>query len=294
MTRQERAVRTREALIEAAARLFDQDGYEVTSLAAVTALAGVSAGALYFHFATKADLADAVVEAAMARLRSILGPGDGAGGGGGSTTAGGRDRGGSGVGREGDAANGSAPGAVAGGGEAGPESVREVQRLIDTTHRFVRTLSADVVLRAGFGLDRTRGERTTRGHAPVAGAEGPAGRTVPERSAPDRRAAERAGSAPRSGAWPGVGGGLREVWSGWVHAVLAAADARGALAPGVAARDVAPAVVAATVGFEVLGTQDASWLAQGPVSGFWRLVLPALVPAALLGSLSAAGTGAAR
>ncbi|MER0443800.1 ScbR family autoregulator-binding transcription factor [Streptomyces sp. Edi4] len=71
MAMQQRAVRTREALIEAAAEQFDRDGFETTSLATVSARAGVSNGALHFHFASKAALAGAVRETAAGRLRTI-------------------------------------------------------------------------------------------------------------------------------------------------------------------------------------------------------------------------------
>ncbi|AIS01048.1 ScbR family autoregulator-binding transcription factor [Streptomyces glaucescens] len=71
MAKQERAIRTRNALITAAAELFDQDGYEASSLAVISARAGVSSGALHFHFANKAALVDGVVNAAGERLRSI-------------------------------------------------------------------------------------------------------------------------------------------------------------------------------------------------------------------------------
>lgn len=71
MAKQERAVRTRNALIESAAELFDRDGFETASLSMISARAGVSSGALHFHFASKADLADAVGQAAALRLDRI-------------------------------------------------------------------------------------------------------------------------------------------------------------------------------------------------------------------------------
>ncbi|MEU8765104.1 ScbR family autoregulator-binding transcription factor [Streptomyces sp. NPDC048659] len=71
MAKQERAIRTRNALIESAAVLFDRDGFEVASLATISARAGVSSGALHFHFQSKAALADAVVGAAGERLVRI-------------------------------------------------------------------------------------------------------------------------------------------------------------------------------------------------------------------------------
>ncbi|MFI8827738.1 ScbR family autoregulator-binding transcription factor [Streptomyces sp. NPDC053431] len=71
MAKQERAIRTRNALVESAATLFDREGFEVASLATISARAGVSSGALHFHFPSKAALADAVVAAAGDRLARI-------------------------------------------------------------------------------------------------------------------------------------------------------------------------------------------------------------------------------
>lgn len=62
MAQQERARSTRSAIIHAAARIFEEYGYGGTSLAAVSAGAGVTKGALYFHFAAKEELAVAVIE----------------------------------------------------------------------------------------------------------------------------------------------------------------------------------------------------------------------------------------
>ncbi|MET9361582.1 ScbR family autoregulator-binding transcription factor [Streptomyces sp. NPDC006632] len=71
MARQERAVRTRNTLIESAAELFDREGFETASLATISSRAGVSNGALHFHFASKAALAGAVWETAAQRLWRI-------------------------------------------------------------------------------------------------------------------------------------------------------------------------------------------------------------------------------
>lgn len=62
MPQQERARSTRSAIIRAAALVFEQQGYGGTSLAAVAMRAGVTKGALYFHFAAKENLAVAVIE----------------------------------------------------------------------------------------------------------------------------------------------------------------------------------------------------------------------------------------
>lgn len=60
-TRQERAVATRAVIVEAAAAEFDEHGYLGTSMDAVALRAGLTKGALYFHFGSKADLAGAVI-----------------------------------------------------------------------------------------------------------------------------------------------------------------------------------------------------------------------------------------
>ncbi|KOU45938.1 ScbR family autoregulator-binding transcription factor [Streptomyces sp. NPDC060334] len=57
---QERAARTRERLVRAAAEAFDEHGLGAASMQAVSKSAGVSKGALYFHFPSKEHLADAV------------------------------------------------------------------------------------------------------------------------------------------------------------------------------------------------------------------------------------------
>ncbi|ROQ23226.1 TetR family transcriptional regulator [Streptomyces sp. PanSC19] len=58
--KQERAVRTRQALVEAAAQEFDRFGYDGTSLSRISSVASVSIGAVTFHFPSKVHLADAV------------------------------------------------------------------------------------------------------------------------------------------------------------------------------------------------------------------------------------------
>ncbi|MFZ3560635.1 ScbR family autoregulator-binding transcription factor [Streptomyces sp. BH055] len=68
MAKQERALRTRTALIASAAEGFAHEGFAVASLTDISRRAGVSNGALHFHFASKADLAAAVEEEASRRL----------------------------------------------------------------------------------------------------------------------------------------------------------------------------------------------------------------------------------
>lgn len=67
--RQARAESTRLALIAAAARRFASAGYEGTSLREVLADAGLTKGALYFHFTDKQALADAVITETIAIWR---------------------------------------------------------------------------------------------------------------------------------------------------------------------------------------------------------------------------------
>ncbi|OZD60542.1 ScbR family autoregulator-binding transcription factor [Rhodococcus sp. 06-1460-1B] len=63
---QERAESTRQAVLVGAASSFDKFGYGTASLSTIIANAGVSKGAMYFHFSSKEDLAQAVIEAQMA------------------------------------------------------------------------------------------------------------------------------------------------------------------------------------------------------------------------------------
>uniref|UniRef100_A0AAU2V6R9 TetR family transcriptional regulator n=1 Tax=Streptomyces sp. NBC_00003 TaxID=2903608 RepID=A0AAU2V6R9_9ACTN len=69
MTKQERAARTRHALVRAAAETFERCGYVQAKLADISAGAGVSQGALHFHFESKAALAATVESSAGVSLR---------------------------------------------------------------------------------------------------------------------------------------------------------------------------------------------------------------------------------
>ncbi|WNO76577.1 ScbR family autoregulator-binding transcription factor [Streptomyces sp. AM8-1-1] len=73
MKQQERAVRTRRALVHSAAEAFQRHGYVQARLAQISADAGVSPGALHFHFENKAALARAVQASAGMRLRRAAG-----------------------------------------------------------------------------------------------------------------------------------------------------------------------------------------------------------------------------
>ncbi|WP_314220680.1 ScbR family autoregulator-binding transcription factor [Streptomyces zaehneri] len=64
MGTQTRAVRTRRSLVRAAAELFAAEGYARASLPVISERAGVTTGALHFHFASKSALAGEVERAA--------------------------------------------------------------------------------------------------------------------------------------------------------------------------------------------------------------------------------------
>ncbi|MFG2570105.1 ScbR family autoregulator-binding transcription factor [Streptomyces sp. NPDC048567] len=66
---QERSERTRRRLVDAAAELFTRSGYASATLGQIAAAAGVTKGALYFHFPSKEALADAVA----LHCRTLLG-----------------------------------------------------------------------------------------------------------------------------------------------------------------------------------------------------------------------------
>ncbi|MEV4432239.1 ScbR family autoregulator-binding transcription factor [Streptomyces sp. NPDC049585] len=65
MAQQERARRTRLAILEAAGTVFDECGYEAATISQILALADVTRGALYFHFSSKEDLARGVLDLAV-------------------------------------------------------------------------------------------------------------------------------------------------------------------------------------------------------------------------------------
>ncbi|WP_327358766.1 ScbR family autoregulator-binding transcription factor [Streptomyces sp. NBC_01304] len=190
MVKQERAARTRQSLIRAAAEVFAQDGFAPASLNAISRRAGVSNGALHFHFETKLALAQAVHDEARETVRGLTQlapPGDGGG---------------------------------------------ALQVLVDATHGLMRRLAEDVVVRAGFELcnDLSRGD-------------------VSE---------------------------LRWAWQQWIEDTLRRADREGLLAEGVSPEAAAPAIMAATVGFEVLGSANSEWLSEQRIARFWDLMLPRL------------------
>ncbi len=72
-TKAEQSDRTRTALLNAARRLFGEQGYVATSTQDIVESLGVTRGALYYHFGNKAGLFRAVFEELRAsRLQMVL------------------------------------------------------------------------------------------------------------------------------------------------------------------------------------------------------------------------------
>ncbi|MBT2446156.1 TetR/AcrR family transcriptional regulator [Streptomyces sp. ISL-43] len=61
MVKQERALRTRETILRAAAEVFDEFGYTGTTISKIMSRSGVTQGGMYFHFKSKEALAHAVM-----------------------------------------------------------------------------------------------------------------------------------------------------------------------------------------------------------------------------------------
>ncbi|MEV5609138.1 ScbR family autoregulator-binding transcription factor [Streptomyces sp. NPDC052225] len=199
MVKQQRAARTRRALIQAAAEAFTQDGFTSASLAAISRRAGVSSGALHFHFESKNALAQAVEDEAAAAFGQVT---------------------------HRAALHGGTP----------------LQGLVDATHVLMSLIAEDAVMRAGFALCRD----VTR----------------------ENDAA------------------LRGAWQRWVEDALSRAEQAGQLAEGVSVREVTTAIVAATVGLEVLGSTQEQWLSRDAVTRLWGLLAPRIARPRELSALS--------
>ncbi|WP_327167192.1 TetR family transcriptional regulator [Streptomyces subrutilus] len=223
MVKQERAARTRESLVRAAAEVFAEQGFVTASIAVISRRAGVSAGGLHFHFESKTALAEAVEERAAGALRQVTAAGFRA-------SSRGRPVGE----RDASGAAGRGPGGGA------------LQVLVDATHALMALLAGDVVVRAGYGL---------------------------------------CADASRAS-----GVDLRRQWARWVEEAVRAAAREGTLAEGVAPRDAARAVVAWTVGLEVLGSRERELIAPNALTRFWSLTLPCLAAAGILDDLLPQGS----
>ncbi|MFJ6797913.1 ScbR family autoregulator-binding transcription factor [Streptomyces sp. NPDC091268] len=205
MVKQERAARTRETLVRAAAEVFAEEGFVTASIASIAKRAGVSAGGLHFHFGSKLLLAEAVEGRAADAVHRITS---------------GRRR------------------------EAGRDAL---QLMVDSTHDLAALLAQDAVVRAGFGL-----------------------------------CADLARNSVAD---------LRGQWRKWIEDAFEAAARENRLAEGVEPVRAAHAVVAATVGFEVLGAAEPGWVSRAVVTDFWELLLPRLAAPEALARLTAGGGG---
>lgn len=192
MAKQERAVRTRQALIRAAAEVFAVDAYAVASISAISRRAGVSAGALHFHFAGKDDMARAVEAEAAVAVQQL------------------------------------AQGCRSTAGSA-------LQCLVRTVFGLLAAADDDPVVRAGFRLSVD----------------------------PSRKSEAE----------------VLHWWGGFVHELVLQAQGEGELAQGVSAEDATTAIVAATVGFEVISMVDAEWSSVERMARFWSFILPSLAAA---------------
>jgi AcrR family transcriptional regulator len=71
VARQDRAIRTRQAIVIGAAKVFDDVGYEAATISEVLSRSGVTKGALYFHFASKEEIAQEVLAQQVAAVPPI-------------------------------------------------------------------------------------------------------------------------------------------------------------------------------------------------------------------------------
>jgi AcrR family transcriptional regulator len=61
MLKQQRAIRTRQTILTAAAKIFEERGYRAATITDILSAAGVTKGALYFHFSSKEELAQGIL-----------------------------------------------------------------------------------------------------------------------------------------------------------------------------------------------------------------------------------------
>jgi AcrR family transcriptional regulator len=75
VSRQEQSEKTRSAIIDAAAAAFDAHGYQGAGLSLILEQAGVTRGALYFHFSSKEELAQELIRAQFETIEKHLSSG---------------------------------------------------------------------------------------------------------------------------------------------------------------------------------------------------------------------------
>lgn len=104
----------------------------------------------------------------------------------------------------------------------------------------------------------------------------------------------KAGFQLGSDDFEGVRQDLRREWQGCVRRLLNEAAQERTLGPELPRQVIASSIVAATVGFELLGRGDLRWLSRESITGFWQLHLPCLATPDVAGRLDPAGTVAAQ
>jgi TetR/AcrR family transcriptional repressor of nem operon len=65
-------MKTRDRIIDAADRLFYEQGYEVTSFADIAEDVGLSRGNFYYHFKTKDEILDAVIDYRLKKTKEMV------------------------------------------------------------------------------------------------------------------------------------------------------------------------------------------------------------------------------
>jgi len=66
------AERTRQQILETAQRLFNEHGYDATSLQMIADEMGVTKAAVYYHFRAKSDILRAAMQPGIQRLEALL------------------------------------------------------------------------------------------------------------------------------------------------------------------------------------------------------------------------------
>lgn len=72
LLKQQRSIDTREALLVGAAAVFARVSYGEARTRDIAAESGISEGAMYFHFGTKADVANAILQLQQERMSEVL------------------------------------------------------------------------------------------------------------------------------------------------------------------------------------------------------------------------------
>ena len=64
--------KTKRKIFETSMRLFSEKGYDATSIEEITATVGVAKGTLYYHFTSKEEIFNFLVEEGMKLLKNSI------------------------------------------------------------------------------------------------------------------------------------------------------------------------------------------------------------------------------